>query len=72
MIRFLTANGIRLRDPRDPRPILRALNDDDLVALALSARARAIVTGDKDLLRHPGLHPPAITPRSACELLGLL
>jgi predicted nucleic acid-binding protein len=45
--------------------------DDYLVALALSARARAIVTGDRDLLDHPGLNPPALTVRAACELLGL-
>jgi putative PIN family toxin of toxin-antitoxin system len=72
VIRFLTNNSLRLRDPRDPPSILRDPNDDYLVALALTARARAIVTGDKDLLHHPGLHPPALTPRAACELLDLL
>lgn len=72
VIRFLTNNGIRLRDPRDPPSVLRDPDDDYLVALATTARARAIVTGDKDLLHHPGLHPPALTPRAACELLGVL
>lgn len=56
---------------RDPPSLLRDPTDDDLVALARTARARAIVTGDKDLLEHPGLHPPALTVRAACELLGL-
>ena len=72
VIRFLSNNSVRLRDPRDPPAVLRDPNDDYLVALALTARARAIVTGDNDLLDHPGLHPPALTPRVACELLGLL
>jgi hypothetical protein len=34
--------------------------------------AGLIVTGDKDLLDHAGLQPPAIDPRSACEQLGLI
>lgn len=72
VVRFLGQHSIQLRDPRDPPAILRDPNDDYLVALALASRARAIVTGDKDLLNHPGLHPPALTPRAACELLGLL
>jgi predicted nucleic acid-binding protein len=50
---------------------LRDPGDDYLVALALAANADAIVTGDKDLLDHPGLQPPAINARQACELLGL-
>ncbi|HZV75264.1 MAG TPA: hypothetical protein VFF79_16255 [Conexibacter sp.] len=37
----------------------------------VKAPLRRIVTGDKDLLEHPGLNPPALTPRAACELLGL-
>lgn len=45
---------------------------DYLVALARAAGADAIITGDRDLLDHEGLDPPALTPRQACELLGLL
>ena len=30
-----------------------------------------LVTGDRDLLDHPGLTPPAITARQALEQLGL-
>lgn len=58
-------------DPTDPPHVLRDPNDDYLLALAASAGAQAIVTGDKDLLEHPGLHPPAITARQAVEQLGL-
>jgi uncharacterized protein len=59
-------------DPRGVEPLLRDPDDDYLVALARDAGAEAIVTGDKDLLDHPGLEPPAIDARSACQLLGLL
>jgi uncharacterized protein len=68
----LARASVQLRDPKDPPSVVRDPTDDYLVALALTARARAIVTGDKDLLDHPGLHPPALTVRAACELLGLL
>lgn len=37
-----------------------------------TAKAELIVTGDKDLLEHIGLQPPAINARNACELLGLI
>jgi putative PIN family toxin of toxin-antitoxin system len=72
VLRFLTQRSVNLRDPRSPPAILRDPTDDYLVALAITARARAIVSSDKDLLDHPGLHPPALTPRAACELLRLL
>jgi predicted nucleic acid-binding protein len=57
--------------PREPASVVRDPNDDYLVALALAANARAIVTGDRDLLDHPGLNPPALTVRAACELLDI-
>jgi putative PIN family toxin of toxin-antitoxin system len=60
-----------LDDPADPEPLLRDPTDDYLVALARAAEAEVIVTGDKDLLDHPGLRPLAINARQACELLGL-
>jgi putative PIN family toxin of toxin-antitoxin system len=59
-------------DPVQPQQVLRDPGDDYLVALAGSAGADAIVTGDRDLLDHAGLEPPAITPRTACERFGLL
>jgi len=64
--------AVMLPDPKQPAPVLRDPEDDYLVVLARTANADAIVTGDKDLLDHPGLQPPAIDPRSACEQLGLI
>ena len=61
-----------LEDPVDIQAVLRDPEDDYLVALAREADAEAIVTGDRDLLDHPDLDPPAISPREACELVGLL
>lgn len=63
--------AISLEEPDDVEPILRDPRDDYLIALAKAAGAEAIVTGDKDLLDHAGLQPPAISPREACELLEL-
>lgn len=63
--------AISFDDPVDVEPILRDPSDDYLVTLAKAAGAEAIVTGDKDLLDHAGLQPPAINPREACELLEL-
>ena len=60
-----------LPDPVLPAGVVRDPNDDFLVALAATSRADAIVTGDRDLLDHAGLHPPAIDARAASELLGL-
>lgn len=63
--------AIMLPDPVAPPEVVRDPNDDYLVALAIAGNADAIVTGDRDLLDHPDLHPPAINARAACELLGL-
>ena len=60
------------KDPEGIEAILRDPDDDYLVALARAADAEAIVTGDKDLLEHTGLEPSAISPREACEQLGLI
>jgi uncharacterized protein len=59
-------------DPINPEPILRDPADDYLVALARAAGAEAIVTGDKDLLEHPSMNPPAMDARQACELTRLV
>lgn len=58
-------------DPASPPAVLRDPDDDYLLALALDVDAEAIVTGDRDLLDHPGLEPDAITAREACRRLGL-
>jgi putative PIN family toxin of toxin-antitoxin system len=61
-----------LDDPVEVDATLRDPDDDYLVALAREAGAEVIVSGDGDLLDHVGLEPAAISPREACELLGLL
>lgn len=58
-------------DPKEIEALLRDPDDDYLVVLARQARAVAIVTGDHDLLDHPGLKPPAIDAQEACALLRL-
>ena len=63
--------AVALPNPDSPAEVVRDPDDDFLVALAATSNADAIVTGDRDLLDHPGLHPPAIDARAACELLGL-
>ena len=66
----LAAVSILTADPPSPHPaICRDPADDYLVALARSANAGAIVTGDLDLLSltEPGL--PVITPRELIERL---
>lgn len=68
----LSRVGLQVPDPADPAPRLRDPKDDFLLALAESTEASAIVTGDRDLLDHPHLEPPAITPREAAIQLGLL
>jgi predicted nucleic acid-binding protein len=60
-----------LADPRDPPRVLRDRGDDYLVALAKAAAAEAIVTGDRDLLDHEGLDPPALSARHACARFGV-
>lgn len=62
---------VMLADPTDVERVLRDPEDDYLVALARESGAEAIVTGDKDLLDHPGLNPPAIDARSGCGIAGL-
>jgi putative PIN family toxin of toxin-antitoxin system len=61
-----------LADPTDTLRLLRDPDDDYLVALARDAGAEMIVSGDKDLLDHPGLEPPVLIARDACQVLRLL
>ena len=68
----ISESTLHVPDPEAPEAILRDPGDDYLIALAKASGAEAIVTGDKDLLEHEGLEPPAITTRAACELLGLI
>ena len=63
--------AVEHENPAKVEPLLRDPDDDYLVALAREARAEAIVTGDRDLLDHGGLQPPAINAKEACEMIGL-
>lgn len=64
--------AIAYEDPREIEALLRDPDDDYLVALAREAGAEAIVTGDRDMLDHDDLMPPAIDARTACKLLALI
>ena len=61
--------GTRLPDPTAPPPASRDPDDDYLVALAITAGARALVSGDRDLTEMPDADPPVLTPRRAVEEL---
>ncbi|MGH9292661.1 MAG: putative toxin-antitoxin system toxin component, PIN family [Acidimicrobiales bacterium] len=62
--------GESLSDPTVPLPpASRDPNDDYLVALAKTAVACALVSGDHDLTEMPDANPPALTPRQAVEEL---
>lgn len=61
--------GISLPDPADPAPVSRDPNDDYLVALARSAAARAVVSGDHDLTEMADADPPVLTPAAAVAQL---
>jgi predicted nucleic acid-binding protein len=71
LIAVYTTRAVMLADPTNVPAVIRDPNDDYLVVLAQTAEADAIVTGDRDLLDHAGLQPPAIRVRAACEQLGL-
>ena len=56
-----------------PEPVCRDPDDDQVLAVAIAAKADAIVTGDKDLLilrQHADI--PIWSPRQLVELLDAL
>jgi len=72
LLRTFRLLAVTLPDPPVLREVLRDPTDDYLVELAQAGGAEAIVTGDRDLLDHDGLWPPAIDARAACALLRLI
>lgn len=64
-------SAVEHENPTKVEPVLRDPDDDYLVALAREVSAEAIVTGDRDLLDHAGLQPPAINAKEACATIGL-
>lgn len=72
IVKAVELAAIVREDADEIESVLRDPDDDYLVALAREAEAEAIVTGDRDLLDHPDLEPPAMNARRACELLGLI
>jgi putative PIN family toxin of toxin-antitoxin system len=63
--------GRRMHDPVLPPRIVSDPGDDYIVALANASNADAVVTGDRDLLNHPDLFPPAVNPREAASVFDL-
>ena len=62
--------AVLVEDPAEVESVVLADPADDfLVALARTAQASVIVTGDRHLLEITGLEPPAIRPR---EFLAIL
>jgi uncharacterized protein len=70
-LRAFAELAVELPDPPPPERLLRDPRDDYLVALARAGGAAAIVSGDRDLLDHAGLSPPAIDARAACRRFQL-
>jgi uncharacterized protein len=64
--------AIQYEDPKEIPALLRDPDDDYLIALARESGADVIVTGDHDLLDHPGLKPEPLDSRAACKMLGLV
>jgi uncharacterized protein len=69
---MLRALALTVPHPEPVPAVLRDPADDYLVELARVNDAEAIVTGDRDLLDHEGLVPPALSAREACVLVGLI
>ena len=69
---MLRALALMVPDPELVPAVLRDPEDDYLVELAGANGAEAIITGDRDLLEHEGLVPPAVSAREACASVGLI
>jgi putative PIN family toxin of toxin-antitoxin system len=65
----LAAEAVVLPDPTDPPAVTEDPDDDYIVALALAARADAIVSGDAHLLDLEDAPVPVLSPRAFVERL---
>lgn len=66
----LAAEALVVADPEDVERVTRDPDDDYLVALAIVARADAIVSGDADLTQLVEPPVPVLTPRELLDQLG--
>lgn len=57
-------------DPPAPPEVSPDPDDDYLIALARTARADCLVSGDRHLLELDAVEPPVLTPREFLERLG--
>lgn len=69
---MLRGLALMVPDPERVPAVLRDPGDDYLVELGRANGAEAIITGDRDLLDHEGLVPPALSAREACVRVGLI
>ena len=68
-IAALGRDALQVDDPPDPPPQSPDRGDDYLIALARTARADVIVSGDSHLTQLPDAEPPVLTPRQFAEQL---
>ena len=65
----LAADATIITDPPDPPNISPDPDDDYLIALARTAEADYLVSGDRHLLDLTDPAPPVLTPRQFLDLL---
>jgi uncharacterized protein len=70
LVAELRHHAVVVDDPREVEPgLTRDPGDDYLVALARSAGADVLVSGDPHITGVAGLEPPVLTPRQLLEFL---
>lgn len=70
LLSSLSEEGVPVSDP-EPQPGATPYPGDDyLVALARTADAECIVSGDAHLTQMSNPHPPALTPREFLSSFG--
>ncbi len=68
-VNFLRAQAVVRFDPSDIPSVTPDPDDDYLVALARSATADCLVSGDKHLTSLPRIRPPVVTPRQFLRIV---